>query len=316
MTCMQFGFDVSDVTGEMLLGAESKLQRWREGNGCGLRGRIEMHKVDGEFHIAMGRATEQIPNYAMLLTARQKQTMGHVHLFDDDEIRWFNSSHIINHLAFADIKTRAVYGASPLDGTRQINPSSPQDGTDRVLHRYLYNLLVVPVIRMDRFGRPSYYYEYTYTLEDTPVVASPTMKIQPGVFFRYSISPYHVVQDDQRPGIREAINHTLAIVGGIAVIASFFFSLGNFFYCNMNAFVDSLSHPRGVHRGEQMGVPTSMPQYSFSNPSLYGDSVTGGAVPVPQQNTGMFNDVGSSNVPVPKSKSYISQSLGLASHID
>ena len=299
---------MTDVTGEIQLGAEHKLERWRtEGGGCGIRGMIEMHKVDGEFHVAMGRETHELPNFARFMTPRQKQVMGHMHMFDDAEMIWFNTSHVINHLQFVDLSSHCSKETQPLDGVRMFSPGKTSEEQARVLHRYMYLIRVVPTIRVSAEGSASLHYEYTYKFLDYPVEVSTEMKIHPGVFFQYTVSPYHVVQTSMRLSAREALNRFFAIISGIAVLASFLFSFWDFIFSNMKEFVDSLSHPRGVHPRRDAFSDMFPVQQNTSMYTPAGQSLPGANNFVPDQPMGTT---------VPKSKSYLSQTLGLASHVD
>lgn len=229
MQCGSFGFDVMDVTGELQLGAERQFQREPAGRtGCRMYGAFAMHRVNGEFHVAFGRMSQQARDTHAYLSATQRQAVGHVHLFTPAELGVFNASHTVNHLAFTDTAPvlRSLRGSLlPLLGRRAFAAAAGHGAADGAAHtfaqsqqgRSVYLLKVVPVELRYSSGRRTRAYEYTYSVQHTPITVGPRFS-QPGVFFRYELSPYTVVRQQVAPRLGHTLASCAAIVAGMLLL--------------------------------------------------------------------------------------------------
>lgn len=228
MACGSFGFDVMDVTGELQLGAERQFQREAAGRGgCRMYGAFAMHRVNGEFHVAFGRMSQQARDTHAYLSATQRQAVGHVHLFTPAELHVFNASHTVNHLAFSDTAPAARGlrgGLRPLFGIRPFAfaEPAPADGAAHTFAqsqqgRSVYLLKVVPVELRYSSGRRIRSYDYTYSVQHTPITVGPRFS-QPGVFFRYELSPYTVVRQQVAPHLGHTLASCAAIVAGMLLL--------------------------------------------------------------------------------------------------
>ena len=219
-----------DVTGEMQLAADREMIKKPEGDGCNIHGLLELHRVDGEFHVAFGRISVASERHSQIITATQKQAIGHIHVYTTAEIRWFNASHIVRHIQFGDVRAPISYHpssflSSPFAGA----PKQPLDGEAHYVlkdhMRYLYLIKLVPVEYRTRDGRVTgHSYQYTYTLQETQVVLDRPNgpQRQPGVFFRFSLSPYTVVMESTSEPLSHVLASIVSIIGGVATISAAF----------------------------------------------------------------------------------------------
>lgn len=226
MQCGSFGFDVMDVTGELQLGAERQVQREVAGRtGCRMYGAFAMHRVNGEFHVAFGRMSQQARDVHAYLSATQRQAVGHVHLFTPAELGVFNASHVVNHLAFSDAAPAVRTLRTGLLGRRAFASAVGHGAADGAAHtfaqsqqgRSVYLLKVVPVEHRYSSGRRTRSYEYTYSVQHTPITVGPRFS-QPGVFFRYELSPYTVVRQQVAPHLGHTLASCAAIVAGMLLL--------------------------------------------------------------------------------------------------
>eukprot|EP01105_Mastigella_eilhardi_P010765 TRINITY_DN249_c1_g2_i1.p1 TRINITY_DN249_c1_g2~~TRINITY_DN249_c1_g2_i1.p1 ORF type:complete len:343 (-),score=100.44 TRINITY_DN249_c1_g2_i1:174-1175(-) len=221
MKCGDFGLDVCDVTGELQLGIEDHVMMVpTPDGGCTLRGVVVAHKVDGEFHIAFGRIAKAAPGQHTRLTARQSHTTGHVHQFTMSELQWFNASHTINRLYFLDSDSdRSLTGAHLKH--QQIGIQQPLNGYSQIvthdLARYTYYLKLVPASYVYANGFVYDTYQVTHAVHTLPVVVSRSFR-QPGVFFKYEMAPYHVVNEQKRAPFTHMVASCCSIVGGVFVV--------------------------------------------------------------------------------------------------
>ena len=219
MRCSDFGFDVADVTGELQLNAGQLVRepftgpgRGRRG-GCRAHGRFVLHRVDGDFHVAFGRVATAAAHAAQTVSATQAETLAHRHHFTPSELWSFNVSHTVNHLHFSDAQHPSARAArQPLDGETHAVPR----GADSA--RFWYLVKVVPVRRVQPSGAAATdTYEYTYARLVQPVTYGPTFT-QPGLFFKYTISPYVVVHTPVAPSLAHTVASCLAVVGGMRAL--------------------------------------------------------------------------------------------------
>lgn len=226
MRCGDFGLDLADVTGELQLNAGRLAREPYTGagsaprGGCRAHGRFVLHRVDGEFHVAFGRvASAPRAAPAPALSATQAEALGHRHHFTPRELWRFNATHTVNRLAFGDAqhplcdRPHPACAPQPLDGVGDAVPR----GADSA--RFWYLVRIVPVRRMRRGGGAvaDETYEYTFLRHVEPVTYGPTFR-QPGLFFKYTISPYVVVRTPIAPSLHHTVASCLAILGGMRAL--------------------------------------------------------------------------------------------------
>lgn len=181
--------------------------------GCNLVGKLVVHKVAGNFHFALGKGL--------------RYGSRHVHHFEIDDIKHFNTSHTINELRFGPNFSGI---ANPLSKHQRILPEivseeakKGSDGSESLYTGHFeYYLDVVPTNYVNRFGVFHYTSQYAFsekfTKVETPEPGS-NMRI-PGVFFIYKISPFMVEVVDEVTTFFHFLTSLCAIIGGVVSIAS------------------------------------------------------------------------------------------------
>jgi len=217
LACPDFGMDVLDAAGALVLGATgittsgtfkqsplfaSKNQHGK--TGCKIAGYIVTSKVEGEFHIGLGKKTHKSEN-----------TIDHVHHFTHEELAGFNSSHHIHHFSFGEDFPGSTY---PLDDVKVIIPEGE-------MYRYIYFLKIVPTTYKYLSGRVLQSYQFSVTSEKNLVNINVQRFWQPGVFFKYSYSAYQVTYKEQRRSFAHFLTRCCAIIGGVFVVSGLLSSL-------------------------------------------------------------------------------------------
>eukprot|EP01118_Nematostelium_gracile_P008063 TRINITY_DN264_c0_g1_i1.p1 TRINITY_DN264_c0_g1~~TRINITY_DN264_c0_g1_i1.p1 ORF type:complete len:305 (-),score=60.00 TRINITY_DN264_c0_g1_i1:3-917(-) len=200
MPCDDFGLDMVDMAGDQQLEITEHIQKIpHKLKGCQIQGTLETFKVRGEFHIAFGRKAEAA------------NALSHIHRFSPAEIKKFNSSHTITRLSFGEDFPGVI---QPLDGVTKT--------VEAGLGRYQYFVQIVPTV-----------YEYAsgtilktnqYSITENTHFAFPELTgsfKQPGIFFRYEISPYTVNYKETHKSLAHLITSISAIIGGIFVVSGF-----------------------------------------------------------------------------------------------
>lgn len=175
-----------------------------EGDGCVIRGTLELPAVEGNFHIAPGRH----------LSAGAFNGLDVVQLTFDR----FNVSHVVKSLAFGP--TPAV--ASNRASTKGVDLSSQLDGAERILRdgygAHSYYLKVVPTVYTALAGpkarKKRELWQYSVT-EHVRSVAPGTGRGLPGVFFFYEVSPLCAEFVERRKGWGALLTGLAAIIGGV-----------------------------------------------------------------------------------------------------
>lgn len=220
LTCNQFGIDIVDSAGDQTLEVLDSITKkhtsyWSQDNmdakGCRATGYLETNKVKGEFHIAFGRKAEAIKD------VDGHDTSQHVHRFSMLEIYTFNCSHVINRLSFGEDFPGAV---QPLDGHSEIVPYGSG--------RFQYFVQIVPTRYIYSNGKELITNQYSVTQQN--VIVDPTARTfqQPGIFFKYELSPYTVTYHEKHKSFGHFVTSLCAIIGGIYVVAGLSISLTNF----------------------------------------------------------------------------------------
>eukprot|EP00727_Mastigamoeba_balamuthi_P004270 m51a1_g13840 hypothetical protein (369) ;mRNA; f:519191-520479 len=234
MRCDQFGLDVVDVTGDLQLGVEDSLQHTPIGTtGCNMFGSMRAHRVDGEFHVAFGRLALEAPNQKHKVTATMQHSTAHVHRFSMAEIGFFNASHTVHHLSFShepiSPKASARWRTMQAGGAGRSlfalaypdTVDHPMDGVEKIVThdtaRFTYFIKVVPTTWIYSTGSRFSSYQLSHKEHTVPIVIGPSFK-QPGVFFRYELSPYKVTNVENYKPFTHFFASLCAIVGGVFVV--------------------------------------------------------------------------------------------------
>lgn len=167
--------------------------------GCRVNGIVQVNKVSGNIHIALGTATVKNGK--------------HVHEFNMNDIsRGFNTSHIIHELRFGTDNIPFIY--SPLENVQKI----VEKGT-KMFHYYL-KLIPIEYIpgkeQKSLFGN-----QYTYTEKEKEVyVQKGELSGLPGIFIVYDFQPFILQKIHYSIPFSHLITSFCAIVGGIYSIMS------------------------------------------------------------------------------------------------
>lgn len=164
-----------------------------EGEGCNIHGSLEVNRVAGNFHFALGKSFHQSNIHVYDLLALTTES--------------YNISHKINKLAFGDSIPGVI---NPLDGVHW------EHETPNGMHQYF--IKVVPTIYTNIRGRSieSNQFSVTEHFKSSEVGHSRTL---PGVFFFYDLSPIKVTYKEDHASFLHFMTHICAIVGGIFTIA-------------------------------------------------------------------------------------------------
>jgi len=165
--------------------------------GCRLSGHLQVNKVAGNFHIAMGET--------------HQRGSGHIHQFNPSAIGFYNVTHTIHTLSFGE----AFPGQSnPLDGVRK----SPEEGSAV----YMYYVKVIPTEYSGMGGAsPLSTFQYSVSSQFRPAVLNGVRQnILPGLFFVYEMSPFMVTVTESRVGtFLHFLTGLCAILGGVITLA-------------------------------------------------------------------------------------------------
>ena len=281
MNCDQFGLDVTDITGELQLGADSQIEKTPRGagKGCRLHGGLEVHNVDGEFHVAFGRMAKPSQGQTRFITPTMSHVTGHVHQFTREELGFFNASHKITALMFGfarDAVTARRAGDGGLFAALQGKERSPLQGESHIVThdtaRFVYFLKIVPTIRQYADGRVTYSYEYSHRLQAEEVVIGPTFR-QPGIYFKFEVSPYIVTYTQMKRSFSHLVASCAAIIGGVYTVSGI-----------LAQFIASTHDRQKAHKAKQeadsMAVPDDAQEF-ISNSSVPMNNLAS-TIPVPR----------------------------------
>eukprot|EP01113_Clastostelium_recurvatum_P028239 TRINITY_DN3418_c0_g1_i3.p1 TRINITY_DN3418_c0_g1~~TRINITY_DN3418_c0_g1_i3.p1 ORF type:complete len:314 (-),score=46.59 TRINITY_DN3418_c0_g1_i3:119-1060(-) len=203
LNCEGFGLDFIDNAGDLQLEVMDNIRKvpqrpaGRDGvRGCNAFGKLLTNKVSGDFHIAFGRQA-----------VATDDARSHIHRFTPQELDTFNASHIIEKLAFGE----EVPGVpNPLDGATHI--------VDHDSAQFQYHLQVIPTRYVHLGGFITVSNQYTFTLQSFVVNTRARTFKQPGIFFKYELSPYQITYREHREPFSTFIASVCAILGGVYVV--------------------------------------------------------------------------------------------------
>lgn len=164
------------------------------------------------------------------MTATQQQATGHIHQFTPSELWLFNASHSVNHMSFGtghSLPKALVRIGEFLTPSFLLHPGAvehPLDGVEHIVRtdtaRFIYFIKVVPTTFVYSSGRTVETYQISHKEHILPIVIGPSFK-QPGIFFRYELSPYHVTIRQEQESLAHVTASCCAIVGGVFVVMGF-----------------------------------------------------------------------------------------------
>jgi len=166
----------------------------KAGEGCRIRGLMEVNKIAGNFHVAHGDS--------IVRDGR------HIHQYNPQEAPSFNVSHTINAVSFG--KNFKKTQTQPMDGLVRMVDENIGTGL------FQYFIKVVPTVYTDPLGFTVNTNTYTMTERFRPLdMKTPGAAVLPGVFFIYDISPFQRNVARERPYFSHFIARLFAIVGGV-----------------------------------------------------------------------------------------------------
>jgi len=176
--------------------------------GCLLGGSLEVNKVGGNWHIAVGD------------THTNPGEKHHHHWPEQVRSLGFNTSHFIHHLSFGEEYPGLI---NPMDGILWIEPTIGQKQ---------YFLQVVPTTYHSR-GTTIVSNQYSFTEHFSPVELTAQHMELPGIFFRYDISPILIHLRETGQGFAHFLMRVCAVVGGVWVVLGLVYS-------SLKSFVDMI----------------------------------------------------------------------------
>ncbi|KAH9261167.1 hypothetical protein BASA81_000871 [Batrachochytrium salamandrivorans] len=184
------------------------------GEGCILEGVIYVNKVAGNIHVALGST----------------QRMGDqiVHVFAQDQIDLFDTSHTISKLRFGSPVLSSQVPHVPLPGGVLDSTTKRVDFSLGRTAAIQYHLHLVPS-RIKGMGT-SYKYSLTeryFPVADPNPASAPLVPNKkqrqftlPGVYFMYDFSPFVVVREPVRVQAIDVLADLLTLSGGTFALAS------------------------------------------------------------------------------------------------
>jgi len=180
------------------------------GEGCIVHGSVNLNKVAGHIHIALGASRLVGGNV--------------VHTFSPEKIGLFDTSHSVNSLRFGDKSHPDFSGAAPLDGfVHNVDHSVGQTASMQ------YFITLIPTL--DESGNLLYRFTavdtYSPIMEPLPAhrkpnyappVKRPEIKL-PGIYFMYEFSPFVVVRTKVVVPLLTMFTDILGLVGGVIMFS-------------------------------------------------------------------------------------------------
>ena len=163
-----------------------------EGEGCILKGFVEVGKVAGNFHFAPGKGFHHAKNFLQDLFAFQTES--------------YNISHKINKLSFGKEFPGVV---NPLDRVQWTQQSSSG--------MYQYFIKVVPTVYTDIRGHQIQTNQFSVTEHFRDANVHP--QTPPGVYFFYDFSPIKVIFTEENRSFLHFLTNICAIIGGVFTVS-------------------------------------------------------------------------------------------------
>ncbi|OHT08982.1 hypothetical protein TRFO_22327 [Tritrichomonas foetus] len=159
---------------------------------CLIKGKITVNKVQGLFHIAPGRNVKGIKGHAHDISYRFPH---------------YNLSHKITRLYFGPKIPRT---STPLNNVNVIQRTA-------LPTRYMYNMIVTPIkfYKNGKFIKKSF--EYSAMSTSASIRGHGFV---PGLFFKYSFTPYTITVTASTPSILQLVSSTCGLLAGMYAVAS------------------------------------------------------------------------------------------------
>lgn len=163
--------------------------------GCMLKGYMEVNKVEGNFHLAVGESHSENGGH-------------HHHWAAETRHLGFNATHYIHHLSFGEPFPGVVH---PLDAFWFVE--------EGLASQQQYFIQVVPTKYVQASGTAIHTNQYSVTYHRTAVdPMSPMNTRLPGVFFKYQISPILVKIEEKARTWSHFLTRVCAVIGGVWVV--------------------------------------------------------------------------------------------------
>jgi hypothetical protein len=192
------GWQIEDITTIEQCRDDEYVQQLKkvDGEGCRIYGKIQVAKIQGNFHLAPGAALNV--HHA------------HYHNMHSLSSSTFDTTHTINHLSFGQSFPGKQY---PLDGQ---SFASEKGGI-----QHTYTLKLVPtmyVFGVTDNGRTDFSYQFsvTKTIKDTVAQGRGV----PGLFVFFDFSPLMVKLEERQQSLSHFLVSLCAIIGGVYTVAS------------------------------------------------------------------------------------------------
>eukprot|EP00943_MAST-04B_sp_MAST-4B-sp1_P007112 g7112.t1 len=216
------GWDVSGVvtTAEQCAReAKNPSMSSRQGEGCNVEGHLQVNKVAGNIHIALGKSRS--------VNGRL------IHQFSPNQLNHFDTSHTVNTLSFGEPFPGQT---NPLDTvSKSINIHKSKTGV------YQYYIKVIPTLYTKYNGVVLSSNQYSYTDKFVPVGEgvpeeeetkkehqphrghghrhASIIRALPGVFFIYDMSPFQVRRTEESTSIFHFLVRLCAVLGGVFAVS-------------------------------------------------------------------------------------------------
>jgi hypothetical protein len=203
------GWSTSDIikkSEQCLAEPSNPFANVNKGEGCRVRGKMNVNKVAGNIHIAHGESIVRDGK--------------HIHMFLPQEAPSYNISHTIHSMSFG-VKYPSM-PAGPLDGVTKI--IDKQVGTGL----FQYFIKVIPTIYSDQFmwDAQTYTNQYTVTERFRPLMlpdmsgrgAVHQQAVLPGIFFIYDVSPFLVEVVRGRTPFLHYFTRVCSTIGGVFAV--------------------------------------------------------------------------------------------------
>ncbi|KAJ1935350.1 ER-derived vesicles protein erv46 [Linderina macrospora] len=189
-----WGFTDPDSIEQCVREGYAKHMKEQQGEGCRMRGFIEINKVAGNFHILAGETI--------------KRGGEHSHSRYDYMPTDFDFSHTIHRLSF---------------GKEFHSQSNPLDGVSKTAKalatQYQYFTKIVGSEVRYRNGTVLKSNQYSATEFTKGDSVEGLRRVSPGVFFMFEISPMRVVYTEHARSLGSFLTAVCAIIGGIFTVA-------------------------------------------------------------------------------------------------
>ncbi|KAI9227957.1 MAG: endoplasmic reticulum-golgi intermediate compartment protein 3-like protein [Piptocephalis tieghemiana] len=160
--------------------------------GCNIHGRVEVNKVSGNVHFALGE-TYISPGM-------------HIHDLTPFLSRDFDFSHHVHTLSFGEDLPGVT---NPLDGHTELAPP------ENAYFQYYIKVVGTKAVYLD--GRHVRSNQFSVTQHTEKLTGNHKM---PGLFFNYDISPMLITYTETRMPFTHFLTSACAIVGGVFTVAS------------------------------------------------------------------------------------------------